>query len=637
KILRYSLLLFLTVLPVAVSCELFEKKYLESSPSSLVLTNKGVNEQLLTIKTGSEWTVTSSDSWVRITPRSGVGEQTVSISALYNNSGKERKATLTIATTNKSPLTSSVAVCQPASYLISTPRELNFEKSGGTQKIKISSNVEWSMKGVEDAPLLSFSPDTGLDDVEVTVTASENSERLKKMYVVQFVYGGGLSEYLNVNIDQQYNEPPEKPSLMFPQDKATNMSRIPEFRWFSSDLEGDQLVSTFYYSADKAKWDSVVNIKSFELKMPAVLSTDTEYYWYVSVDDGHSGVTKSDMYSFTTGKEGVHAHGTYVVVQESTKSHPNILIFLGDGFTEVDLKEEDGDYDKYMDMAIDAYFDVEPYKSYRDYFKIYKMYAVSEEEGASFPKDNIYKKTAFSAKYTGEGTGMACDNVATGNFISVLEDVVLDQSLVVMVVNQQKYAGTCVFWKSGRSIALCPISNLSAEEGSQTNFKSVVLHEAAGHGFAKLSDEYVSKANEGKMIPDDEIEKIINYQTQYGYYSNVSVIGDTDSVQWASFIGRKGYEAVNIYEGGHYYPYGVWRPESGSCMINNVHYFNAPSRYAIVKKIVATVGETITFEQFVEQDLRGSSASEAAVAALVLTKTSSERFIPLAPPVLVDK
>ena len=54
---------------------------------------------------------------------------------------------------------------------------------------------------------------------------------------------------------------------------------------------------------------------------------------------------------------------------------------------------------------------------------------------------------------------------------------------------------------------------------------------------------------------------------------------------------KPGYERVGVYEGGFYYSFGVWRPEISSCMVNNIDYYNAPSRETIVKKIMAKAGE----------------------------------------------
>ena len=59
---------------------------------------------------------------------------------------------------------------------------------------------------------------------------------------------------------------------------------------------------------------------------------------------------------------------------------------------------------------------------------------------------------------------------------------------------------------------------------------------------------------------------------------------------------------TGIVEGGEYFAYGIWRPENESMMRNNQPYFNAPSREAIVKRIMKLAGEKFTFESFAQKD-----------------------------------
>ena len=54
------------------------------------------------------------------------------------------------------------------------------------------------------------------------------------------------------------------------------------------------------------------------------------------------------------------------------------LIFIGDGFVANDY-EQGGLFDKKADEGIEAFFATEPYKSYRNKFKVYKVVAHSQE------------------------------------------------------------------------------------------------------------------------------------------------------------------------------------------------------------------------------------------------------------------
>ena len=66
-----------------------------------------------------------------------------------------------------------------------------------------------------------------------------------------------------------------------------------------------------------------------------------------------------------------------VVLQESTKgNHLVDVVIMGDGFAAEHFSN--GDYDRVMRKAADAFFSVEPYASLREYFNVYYINAISQ-------------------------------------------------------------------------------------------------------------------------------------------------------------------------------------------------------------------------------------------------------------------
>lgn len=63
--------------------------------SSLTLSGDGETKEI-TISSNCNWTITSSDAWLTVTPSSGNGEGVVTVSAGKNSTGSERTATLTV-------------------------------------------------------------------------------------------------------------------------------------------------------------------------------------------------------------------------------------------------------------------------------------------------------------------------------------------------------------------------------------------------------------------------------------------------------------------------------------------------------------------------------------------------------------
>lgn len=87
------------------------------------------------------------------------------------------------------------------------------------------------------------------------------------------------------------------------------------------------------------------------------------------------------------------------------------------------------------------------------------------------------------------------------------------------------------------------------------------------------------------------------------------------SVPWSHFIFDPQYSnVVDVYEGAYGYTRGVFRSEPTSCMHNNIPYYNAISREAMVKRIMKYAGEEYSFENFKANDKEAlpRSATKAA-------------------------
>ena len=114
-----------------------------------------------------------------------------------------------------------------------------------------------------------------------------------------------------------------------------------------------------------------------------------------------------------------------------------------------------------------------------------------------------------------------------------------------------------------------------------------------------------------------------------GFYLNVDLNNNLNDILWKHFFGEPNYSYVGAYEGGYYYAYGVWRPEPTSLMINNITYINAPSRELIVRRIKRLAGETFSFSEFKQKDIKETHALTRSASVIVDTKML------LPPPILI--
>ena len=78
---------------------------------------------------------------------------------------------------------------------------------------------------------------------------------------------------------------------------------------------------------------------------------------------------------------------------------------------------------------------------------------------------------------------------------------------------------------------------------------------------------------------------------------------DPSKIKWSAFLTDSRYkDEVGIFEGGALYTTGAYRPSENSMMNMNFEYFNAPSRWAIYKRIMELSGESASFEKFLQYD-----------------------------------
>ena len=305
--------------------------------------------------------------------------------------------------------------------------------------------------------------------------------------------------------------------------------------------------------------------------------------------------------------------GKLTVLQQSTVNNGPNLIIIGDGFSD---RQQDL-FDSFANKACSAFFSEEPYNSYKDLFNVYTIHTVSKNEGYEEGNETALSCYFGSGTYVG-GSDQKCIMYAVNAGIN---SDGFDQTTIIVLVNRDYYCGTCYMYGSwygsygdGLSIAYCPtVSDIYT-------FNGTISHEAGGHGFAKLADEYAYEYMGAISAEDITISKS---REPYGWWKNIDFTNDPTQVKWSSFISDNRYanEHIGCYEGGLTYWTGVWRPTENSIMRYNVGGFNAPSRYAIwyrIGKLAYGSNWNGTYEDFVTYDaVNISSAAIASNAAQV--------------------
>lgn len=351
-----------------------------------------------------------------------------------------------------------------------------------------------------------------------------------------------------------------------------------------------------------------------------VMSSDMsaeDSFMYAEASGGNASLAPVDnvLYydvSFTRqGVPGYYTDGQVVMLNNASAGLvPLNLVILGDGYQKKDLRHG-GKFESRAWTAMGNFFALEPFKSFKDRFNVYMVPYESVDEGPDVTASGTVSDTYFSSVCAGGGnTLVTCDYDAVLDAVRAIglteENNDLYRTVAILLVNTTEQSGSCWYIKGGRtdeqlvgdgykSFAVAMLASDTMGAGG------LVRHEAAGHGFGRLADEY----NWGAAADEAKKASLKSQQEDYGFYHNVTA--DTgDGSPWARFIGLEGYGQVGYYEGAWGCSTGLYRPTSSSIMLNNQGTFNAPSREIIYRRIILqTEGPgSYSFEDFLEYDRR---------------------------------
>ena len=294
-----------------------------------------------------------------------------------------------------------------------------------------------------------------------------------------------------------------------------------------------------------------------------------------------------------------------------------------------------GKYREAVNWALEGLFSVHPMKSLRDYFDVYEITAVAWYDNSQDTSTPSYVQNES-------------DNSAIGYAHKAFGEDMEDVKDVVLIVLNNKYFRSRASWSPLSQKSDIPSGFSSAfvwfpQRNDGTIIKdydpSVLLHEAVGHCFAGLGDEYVEEASKWDDI--ESCKKFVMDQQNSGYKRNLSFDSDVTKSYWADLAAdsRYDFEKLGCYEGGEYQATGVYRPTENSIMRDNEtsSYFNVIGRVMIYKRCMSIAyGDSwkFNYEDFVKFDLEKAKAAYQADKEQHSTSSTSKRFC--APPRFVD-
>lgn len=293
-----------------------------------------------------------------------------------------------------------------------------------------------------------------------------------------------------------------------------------------------------------------------------------------------------------------HEEDEVIVLQEAARGKGVNVVILGEGYDAKDIS--DGKLLSDVNETMEDFFDIEPYRTYRDYFNVYTGIAVSPESGVGNANTTVHNRFGTSAT-RGTLSGTADEILKYACTMPSVSRDNLGQTLIIIVTNTSDYSGATRLFDDGTAISYCP----KRDDYYPYDFRGIVQHEAGGRGFGKLGDESVRHnafVDACGCSCCAHAAEIAAAQAK-GWYMNISLTAREDAVPWSHFLENDKYRnLVGIYEGASGHGKGVWRSEYNSCMNNGIPYYNTVSREIIVKRIMQCAGEEYSFENFVAND-----------------------------------
>ena len=219
------------------------------------------------------------------------------------------------------------------------------------------------------------------------------------------------------------------------------------------------------------------------------------------------------------------------------------IAFLAEGYRE----EEMGTFISDARTAIDALFEHEPFKSFRDRFNIVAVKSPSEESGTSMPRVGDWRRTAVSSHFD----TFYSDRYLTTLHLKDLHDWLAGTPYehIIVLVNTEYYGGGGILNSYNLSMTHHPF------------YRQVVVHEF-GHSFGGLGDEYAYEGEPIPMYPHDVEPWEPNLTTLadfHGKWEDMIKPG-TPIPTPESDKARTIKERVGLFEGAGYSMKGVYRP-----------------------------------------------------------------------------
>ncbi|MEU6409370.1 M64 family metallopeptidase [Microbispora sp. NPDC046933] len=249
------------------------------------------------------------------------------------------------------------------------------------------------------------------------------------------------------------------------------------------------------------------------------------------------------------------------------------LIIMGDGYTEAELPRFAADTDQQLNVM----WSIEPYKSYRNYFNVYRVDIVSGESGVGCDpgleagKKNTPLGMAF---WGGCNPGsvqrlITMSNSAANRYAGMVAGTSSANRQILALANSGTYGGA---------------GGTYATSSGHNSMSALIAPHEIGHSLGGLQDEYTyySRGVDGGPYPGGEPSSA-HHTLLTGQQMK------DQRKKWWRWLGEPSEAGgvIGRYEGGLYYSSKVWRPSEHSIMRTLGYYYDQVGREVMTQRIAA--------------------------------------------------
>jgi hypothetical protein len=567
------------------------------------------------ITTNGEWEATPYNSWCTVSPQSGTGNATITVSLEENITEKSRNTSIEVVarTSDKQKKEEIINIQQlntnPTFEVNFTEKSLDFEEQ--FIELTVTSNMPtWGIvlppwcKSVDGYPLTYVRQDPSIKETTVRIKVKKNGTKNSRQGTIGVTAVGAPTPILKVTVTQGPTDFVYVPANGGPASKTFSGSwtAVSGESWVTVPASGsDNITLNAEANQDKLPRQAVITITSGEVVKKIVVAQEPKLdinlsqTWTDASGTRHTSIP-ADKKFWNTGE--------VLEYNRATIGNGATVILFNDAFNKMELAVG-GVYETSTRESAELFLSLPVLRDYKEYFNIYILMRVWDKSGLynQYPNGTYVSPMYRPWDFTGHI-----------NSTKQIENVPHNEITSYYYANGM--AGG--FMSSIDGIAMAAYSF-----GAEPEYPYWTMHEFMGHGFTFLGDMY--------QAPGDISEWAI-YPNTHAYQPVTPVNNDPIGNDWApncflaewsqdawdAFIALPGNDqyASNLekyrmdlpaayrtkhpaYTGGNY----IWRMNNGDDFMSQ-HTMSSSgwSRYLIYRRIMRLAGLPYSVVDFFKKD-----------------------------------